>query len=499
MIIMIMKNLKTYYFLVFSCLLFSFANGQSKQKINNQKDKGLVDSTYDIEFTIKPYQNEKFYLLCYYGKTNAIIDSCVVNSQSVGHFKGNKKLVGGIYPIVNKNFNLLLDIIIGDEQHFSVKMDTTSKKNPVITGSTENDLFKEYNLQRSELEKPIVELSNKLKDAKTKSDSAIITNDIKAKARMFTKYRDEFIQLHHTSLVATLLHTDKTPDVPEIPVDPVTKKADSAYPFHYVKEHYWDDVNFADNRLLRTPFFEKKIDNYLKYYISPEADSIIPEVKYMLLSARESKEMYPYLLIKFTNKYISPEYMGQEKVFVTLFLECYLKGDTVYLDSKSRKTIIDRGYHLLWSGLNSPAQPLNLTDTSGKIVSLYDVKAKFTFIAYWSPTCGHCKQEIPVLDSIYKAKWKDLGIKVYSIISDYNQITDFKSFVKEKDLSRDWLYVYETKEAREAVAKSGEVPFTQAYDFIQTPVFYLLDVNKKIIGKNLNIHQFDEMISRKLK
>jgi len=51
--------------------------------------------------------------------------------------------------------------------------------------------------------------------------------------------------------------------------------------------------------------------------------------------------------------------------------------------------------------LGSIAAPLDLTDTLGKVVSLYSIKAKFTLFAYWDPTCGHCRQEIPVLDSIY--------------------------------------------------------------------------------------------------
>ena len=40
----------------------------------------------------------------------------------------------------------------------------------------------------------------------------------------------------------------------------VNGKADSLYPFRYVKSHYWDNIVFNDNRLLRTQFFEKKLD-----------------------------------------------------------------------------------------------------------------------------------------------------------------------------------------------------------------------------------------------
>jgi hypothetical protein len=73
---------------------------------------------------------------------------------------------------------------------------------------------------------------------------------------------------------------------------------------------------------------------------------------------------------------------------------------------------------------------------------------------------------------------------------------ELHQFINEKKLSQDWVYTYETTAAFDAVKKSGEMPFRQAYDFIQTPVFYLLDANKKIIGKNLSIEQFDNFITR---
>ena len=99
---------------------------------------------------------------------------------------------------------------------------------------------------------------------------------------------------------------------------------------------------FNDDRLLYTPFFETKLDNYFSYYVSPFADSVINELKYMLLYARTGKQMYPYLLMKFTNQYFNPQHVGQNKVFLYLFNEFYLKGDTILLNPQSKKAIFDR-------------------------------------------------------------------------------------------------------------------------------------------------------------
>jgi hypothetical protein len=93
----------------------------------------------------------------------------------------------------------------------------------------------------------------------------------------------------------------------------------------------------------------------LRPWYRPSPDSVIAEVNYILLSARTGKEIYPYLLTKFTNKYMNPEFMGQDKVFVFLFENFYAKGDTVLLNPASRKTITDRAYSLMANQLGQPA------------------------------------------------------------------------------------------------------------------------------------------------
>ena len=218
----------------------------------------------------------------------------------------------------------------------------------------------------------------------------------------------------------------------------------------------------------------------------------------MLLSARTGKEIYPYLLTKFTNKYMTPEFMGQDKVFVYLFENFYAKGDTMLLNAASRKTIIERAYSLMANQLGQPAPVLNLTDTSGKTASLYSINAPFTIVAFWDPNCGHCKDEIPRMDSLYKAKWKDYGVAVYSVNIYENENPAWKKFIAEKNLVG-WTHAYETKEAKTAGEKAGRPNYRQLYDIFKTPTIYLLDKDKHIIAKQLSLEQFDDLIATKRK
>jgi thiol-disulfide isomerase/thioredoxin len=217
----------------------------------------------------------------------------------------------------------------------------------------------------------------------------------------------------------------------------------------------------------------------------------------MLLSARTGKEIYPYLLTKFTNKYINPEYMGQDKVFVYIFENFYAKGDTSILNPASRKTITERAYSLMANQIGLPAPALNLTDTTGKNISLYTVVAPFTLVAFWDPNCGHCKEEIPRLDSMYIAKWKAKGVAVYSVNIYENEVPAWKKFLAEKNISKKWVHVFQTKEAKQAEEKAGIPNYRQLYDISKTPTVYLLDKDKRIVAKQLSLEQFDKIMEAK--
>jgi thiol-disulfide isomerase/thioredoxin len=384
-----------------------------------------------------------------------------------------------------------------DKQQFSITGDTANKEKAFTTGSLDNELFKQYTVVSTEKGKFRLQLESEYKLAKSKDDSTRYREQLIKLEKEMEVYRAEIIKKHPTSLLTTLFNTMKRPTAPAIPV--VNGKPDSLYPYRFVKDHYWDEVEFNDNRLLRTPFFEPKLDEYFKYYVSPDPDSIIAEVNYMLLSARSGAEIYPYLLTKFTNKYINPEYMGQDRVFVYLFENYYAKGDTILLNPASRKTITDRAYSLMANQLGLPAPALNLVDTAGKNISLYSTKSSFTLVAFWDPTCGHCKEEVPQIDSIYKAKWKALGVSVFSVNVNEKEVPAWKKFIKDKNLSKTWIHAHQLKEDRQAEERAGKPNFRQLYDIYKTPTLYLLDADKRIIAKQLSLQQFDNIITVKLK
>jgi hypothetical protein len=276
-------------------------------------------------------------------------------------------------------------------------------------------------------------------------------------------------------------------------VDPSGGK-DSLFAYHYFKNHYWDGVSFFDDRLARTPFFESRIDKYFEQLVYPSADSVIKEIDYMLGYASVNEEMQKFLLLKFVNRYLNQKYMWEDAVFVHLFEKYFAQQNYSWLSDKGKKVITDRAYSLMANIMGTPAADIELPDTAGKKTTLYAVNANYTLVAIWDPTCGHCKEIIPRLDSAYHAKWKSLGMKMFGLARETDgRKNDWMNFIHEHHLS-DWTQVYYSKEDDAARVNAGIPSYAQLYDVQSFPTLYLLDKDKRIIAKKLTLEQIDEIL-----
>jgi thiol-disulfide isomerase/thioredoxin len=453
---------------------------------------------HNIEITLKPYKNTKVYLGTNYGQNRVLADSAILNDASVGYFKGKEKLTPGIYFIVSPKYSILFEFLVDEGQQFKIIADTLSLVDYKIIGSKDNDIFSSYSKSMNQLGAQRNQLEQAYNSAATASDSLKYLEALKKMDTSFKQERQKIITTAPNSMMRFFLDVLQRPELPAIPI--INGMADSTYPFYYVKNHYWDNVVFNDNRLLRTPFFEAKLDEYFKNYVSREPDSIIEEVQYMLTVAKTGKEIYPFLLFKFTNKYISPEFMGQDKVFLHLFQNFFSKGDTVLLNNDSKKAITERAYSIMANLIGNPAPPLNLNTMDNKLFSLYNSPATYTFIAFWDPTCGHCKEEMPRVDSFYTKNWKQLGVQVIGVNTNVKELASWKQFITEEHFDAGWMHVYQTEAALNAEVNAGKATtIRQLYDVFKTPTFYLLDKDKKIIAKNLTVDQFHDFLQAQQK
>jgi peroxiredoxin len=460
--------------------VFSISNGQG----------------YKVTLETPDYNSGLTYLTYYYGKSMNIQDSAIVNSKGMAIFQGEEKLIPGVYSIVFPGKNKLYDFLVDKGQDITIKADTSDLiYKTEVAGSPENILFQQY--QKYVASKGIF-LQKEIeayKNSKNKEDSAFHEKKYKELNDELNEYRDKMIKEHPESMLAALLTSMKEPKV--LNSHPVTRQ-DSLNNYNYYKKHYWDGITFMDDRIIRTPFFLPRVEQYFRNVVSPVPDSIIKESDYLLLLARSSPEMYKFLLNWLTDEYINPRYMGQDAVFVHLFEKYHSKGVSSWLNEKQLTTISNRAYMLMSNLIGEQAANLEMVDSTGKNMPLYNIKSDYIVICFWDPTCGHCRVQVPHLDSIYNAKWKKEGVKIYGVLTETKDKDQWVRFIKEHNMGN-WVNVYETDAQRKIVEAAKQPSYKQLYDVIQTPTLYLLDKDKKIIAKKLTVDQINDLLQVKIK
>jgi protein-disulfide isomerase len=282
---------------------------------------------------------------------------------------------------------------------------------------------------------------------------------------------------------------------------PLITHQDSLDNYYFYKAHYWDGVSFMDDRIIRTPFFLPKFERYYRELLVQHPDSIIKEADYQLLLARSSPEMYKFLLNWLTDEYINPKYMGQDAVFVHLFEKYHSKGLCPWLNEKQNETISRRAYMVMSNLIGAKGADLEMLDTADHPSNLYNVNADYIVLCFWDPNCGHCKEEVPRLDSIYHASWKKNGVKMFGVLtadSKPDPKPEWVKYIREHHID-EWVNVYQTKKMEDDIVLAKTPSFRQLYDVIMTPTLFLLDKDKHIIGKKLSWKQIDELLQVKMK
>jgi thiol-disulfide isomerase/thioredoxin len=448
---------------------------------------------YEIKVTFKPYKNQYIYLGHYFGRSYPIIDSAKLNDKGEAIFKGNKKLQGGIYLIGYPGKAGFFEMLIDKQQKFSVIADTATIRSGIkFINSSDNTLFASYQQYMNTTGQQVAALQTQLKDATNKKDSTALTDQLIKLNKQIVDYREGMIKKDPTNILSALLITMREPILTGKLKEPKNKE-DSLEAYNFYKQHYWDGVYFWDARLAYTTLFEDKIDKYFEQLVMPHQDSVIKELDKMLGPASINEEMTRFLLVKFVNRYLNQKYMWEDAVFVHLFEKYFSQKKYSWLNDKGFKTITDRAYSLMANILGSPAADIELPDTAGKTTTLYELKGDFTIVVFWDPKCGHCKEVLPKLDSLYVAKWKAAGLKIFAVGKETDgSKQDWVDFIHQQKL-QDWVHVYNSKADDKARVESNIPGYSQLYDVQTFPTLYLLDNEKRIIAKKLTHEQINEI------
>ncbi|MBL0343197.1 MAG: redoxin domain-containing protein [Bacteroidetes bacterium] len=439
---------------------------------------------YNIKVKVNGVKDSLCYLANYFGDKQYLKDSCKADASGNFAFKGAEKLAGGIYLIVvpgKKYFELIID----KEQNFSVEtvMDDFVA-NMKIKGSNENTIFYDYlhfiAIKSKEVEPLKIELES-AKDNKAKTDE--IRSKIIAIDSAVVKYKNEFEQQHPEMLLTKVFRVTDEVKLPE-KVLKADGTVDSLFMYQYYKQHFFDHIDLTDDRLLLTPVFHPKLEQYFKKLTLQMPDSINKEADHIISQLKPGSEMFKYVVWWITNSYETSNIMGMDAVFVHMAENYYTKEKAFWIDDTQLFKIQDRAKVLKPILIGAKVKNLTLKDSLGVPKSLYDIKVQYTILYFWDPDCGHCQKVTPKLKDYYD-KVKSKGVQVYAVCTEV-EMDKWKKYISEKKL--DWINV------ADAEIRNN---FRHDFDISSTPQIFLLDENKCIVAKRIEVESLEEILTRK--
>lgn len=469
-----MKNL---VFLLILGMMFckSYAEGDGSGHEINIKINGLKDSVC--------------YLAGYYGKKQYYKDTSVFDSKGVCTFKGKDNLPGGIYSVILPG-NTYFEFII-NEQKFTLETDTSNfVKNMKVKGSVENKLFYEHFNLVANLQKDAEKYKNmlvKLEKRKNSDSTTIVRKKLNQINKQVEDYKLGIIKEYPETFLAKLFLAMKDPNIPAPPRDGNGKVIDSLFQYKYLKNHFWDNIDFSNDNMLRTPIYHNRMMRFLKKMTAQIPDSINASADDLLQLAQQNDEIFKYTLSKIIYMYETSKIMGMDAVFVHLAEKYYMTNKAFWIDSVQLFKISDRVRSIKPTLIGKQTPPIyNMRDHEGKLIPLYSVDAEYLMLVFWDPDCGHCKKEMPKIKDVYD-KYMDKGLKVYAVCTEVEEDKWLK-YLNEHPYN--WINVADFE------LKS---PFRDLYDISSTPQVFLLDRDKKIIAKKLNHEQLDRVLERMTK
>ncbi len=441
---------------------------------------------HDISIKVEGLSNKRCLLAYYYGDQKYIKDTLQLDKNGRVTMTGKKPIDGGIYMFVfpgNKNY---FEFIIND-QDFTL---STTKENPIqdmtVKGSPENKVFFDYirtlNSKKSKAQK----LSKKRKRIKEKQPEKAkeLKEQINSISDAIQEKRETLIDKNPDLFYTKVLRTMKDPPYPEVGKN---NNVDSQKAFMVYKRRFLNNVDWSDDRLLRTPIFDKKFKTYLEDLTPSNPDSIIAAADQLVARTEGNDETFKYIVHNITSKYERSKIMGMDKVFVHMAEKYYMTGKADWVSDKQLKDIRERALRMKPNLIGKNAPRITMANTNGEPVSLYDIDEPITVLFFWDSDCGHCQDAIPKLRKIYQNEDFSDKMEVYAVnIEDKKD--GWMKYVKNHEMP--WINVQD---------RYNDSKFRAYYNIYSTPVIYVLDDEKKIRAKRIGVKQLKKVIPDILK
>ncbi len=472
----------------------------------------LTGYSQKIKLKVAGEKDTTVFLIKYYGKNLLYADTAEMKNGMV-EFNGKLQkpgIVGLLLP-----GQRYFEFIYNNEE---IQLETKGPdfmKNMKVKKSEENMIFNDYidfiSKQRSTVNEYVSSRDQfKKEDAEYKSWS----NKIDSISKSVITYQENLVNKHQDKLVSKIVKMSMDVKIPDAPKNDKGEPLDPEFAYHYFREHYFENMDLKDDRLVNTPIFHNKLDYYFSDKMLMQHPDTIVKYAYNFVDRLDQKsEMFKYSVTHITSTFEKSKIMGMDKVFVKMGERYYCsknsegKSPATWMQETKLKELCDKVNinKNLVQGVIPPNITLrDTTDVTWK--DFYSLKSDYVILYFWEADCGHCKVSTPKLQKLYEEKLKARNVEVFGVSKAIgDEFGKWKKFIAKNNLTfinvglTDKLFKEATEDARKFVPKLTSLEslnFQETYDIASTPRVFILDKDKKIIGKGLSISQLEDFMDR---
>lgn len=405
--------------------------------------------------------------------------------NGIATFRGDETLENGVYLVVLPKKNYFEILISQDENQtkYSFQTDTTlSPKKMVVEGSKENELFFGFNafaiVQGNKAGK-IRRVLDTLEEGKTKSK---LESELKEINKSVAQRRDKISQ-DYSDLFIGKLYGSMTEITPpdDNSVDEVNQRK---FQYLWLREHFWDEVDLAEDGLVRSPVFHNKLKYYFDTYMPPIADTAIWLGDQLInkIEAAGSREQYKYTIHFLLGYFENAKFMCFDKALWHIAKNYYCAGKAYWADSAYVSKMCIESSKMEATLCDKVAPDLHMPDSNFRQrIRMSEIAKPVTVLVFWDINCGHCKKEMPIISNMYDSMTNE-NIEIYAV---YTQ-GDWEGW--KKRLAKDKFNFINVANA------FGEDKFRKKYNIRTTPQIFVLDKDKNIRFKKIGAKDLPKTI-----
>lgn len=442
-------------------------------------------SGYSISVTINGLADSTVYLAYHLGDKQYIKDTLILDRKGSGVLSGKEPLEQGIYMIVLPG-RTYFEVLMPEDQNFSVSCSFSDFFNTLtFSGSDENNAFIEYQRKWVSMQEHAAAINKRIQNNRQNNDSIAILTELRIQQEKIMKsYLRSVVDGNKGTLLALLVNSIIPVEVPDFQAPPNSTNPDSVkwmMAYEYNKNHYFDNIDLNDERILRTPILQSKLKVFFTNVVIQLADSINTEIDKIFEKCSANYKVFQFVAVYLFNHFRESEIMGHDAVIVKLADDIYLSGRADWTTKEWRDNLRKEVDRIRPNLIGVKAHDLVMNTFNSVYVSLYDINKDFTILYFWEPDCGHCLEATPKLKAYYD-KYKDDGVEVFAICTQTDR-EKWEKYIQENKLT--WINGWDPQRLTN---------FDYYYNIETTPTVYILDRNKTIIAKKLPVDSIESFI-----